>query len=153
MGKTMPLAGPLKFTCRMCGTCCILPDDTVVYATRRDFRRIARYLKVGFDRFLELYTRTDEGYVVLKSGPRGACIMYDHGCRIYPVRPVQCRTFPFWSVNLKSRRAWNKAAQTCPGMNSGRLWSVKEIRKRRDDFSWNLLGAMRVKTRPDKRPV
>jgi Fe-S-cluster containining protein len=52
-------------------------------------------------------------------------------CTIYPVRPLQCRTWPFWTDNLSSPDAWNRAAQTCPGMNRGKQYdfvSVEEIR-------------------------
>lgn len=40
------------------------------------------------------------------------------GCSIYPVRPTQCRTWPFWPSNLKSRSAWESSAQSCPGMRN-----------------------------------
>ena len=38
---------------------------------------------------------------------------------IYPVRPTQCRTWPFWEDNLKSPQAWKNASERgrgCPGM-------------------------------------
>ena len=50
-------------------------------------------------------------------------------CMIYPVRPTQCRIWPFWSENLASTNTWNKAAQKCPGVNRGRHYSFEEIEK------------------------
>lgn len=144
MPKAKPLTGPLKFTCTKCGTCCIMPDDTTVYASETEYKKIARHLKISLKQFLKKYTTADEGYIVLRSGRHGSCILYDKGCSIYPTRPIQCRTFPFWFINLKSKNAWKKAAKTCPGMDTGRLWNVKEIQKKRDDFSWNLLRSMRA---------
>lgn len=54
-------------------------------------------------------------------------------CSIYPVRPVQCRTWPFWPENLASRRAWDDAAEGCPGMRKdGQFYPVEKIRIIRD---------------------
>jgi Fe-S-cluster containining protein len=42
------------------------------------------------------------------SGP--ACIFLDrttNHCQIYPVRPVQCRTYPFWPTVTASVASWN----------------------------------------------
>jgi len=50
-------------------------------------------------------------------------------CVIYPVRPKQCRTWPFWSENLAGPNAWNKAAIKCPGINRGKLYSLQEIER------------------------
>jgi len=30
----------------------------------------------------------------------------DKQCTVYPVRPAQCRTFPWWKENLSSKEAW-----------------------------------------------
>lgn len=45
------------------------------------------------------------------------------GCLVYSVRPIQCRTWPFWKENLTSRRAWDMAAQKCSGVNRGEWFS------------------------------
>ena len=59
--------------------------------------------------------------------PNGDCVFYDKGCKIYPVRPTQCRTFPFWPEIVKSPTSWKIAATECPGMNEGTLHSADEI--------------------------
>ena len=43
------------------------------------------------------------------------CIFLDNDnqCSIYPVRPLQCRTFPFWE-NFKTEM--DKLIQECPGV-------------------------------------
>ncbi|NOX37052.1 MAG: YkgJ family cysteine cluster protein [Calditrichaeota bacterium] len=64
----------------------------------------------------------------LRSHPNGACIFFDgQGCQIYPVRPLQCRTYPFWPEHLKSAYRWKMVARQCPGVNRGRLYSAEEI--------------------------
>jgi uncharacterized protein len=55
-------------------------------------------------------------------------------CSIYSVRPMQCRTWPFWPENLKSRRHWEtvKRRTPCPGMDRGNLVPIEHIRIQRD---------------------
>jgi Fe-S-cluster containining protein len=57
-------------------------------------------------------------------------------CAIYPVRPNQCRTWPFWSENLTNSDAWNEAARRCPGINRGKRYSFEEIEKIRKSKRW-----------------
>jgi Fe-S-cluster containining protein len=57
-------------------------------------------------------------------------------CRIYPVRPNQCRTWPFWASKLTSARTWNEAARKCPGINRGRLYSCEEIERLKKQRKW-----------------
>jgi Fe-S-cluster containining protein len=51
-------------------------------------------------------------------------------CGLYEARPSQCRTWPFWEGNLKSRKAWlnTKKHVPCPGMDSGPLHTLQQIR-------------------------
>ena len=59
------------------------------------------------------------------------------GCTIYPVRPLQCRTWPFWDGNLASRQAWDRAAGRCHGMNHGhRHFTREQIESLRDAPDW-----------------
>ena len=46
---------------------------------------------------------------------------------MYEARPLQCRLYPFWFSNVRSERAWAKAARDCPGIGQGRLFSKEEI--------------------------
>jgi Fe-S-cluster containining protein len=49
-------------------------------------------------------------------------------CGVYGSRPTQCRTWPFWPSIVRSRQAWERAGQTCPGLNQGPLFSPAVIR-------------------------
>ena len=56
------------------------------------------------------------------------CIFYgEKGCTIYEARPTQCRTFPFWKANLKSRYRWKLIEEECEGIGQGRLFDFVEI--------------------------
>ncbi len=56
------------------------------------------------------------------------CIfLSDTGCRIYPVRPLQCSSYPFWGSVLSSEEQWEDEAKECPGINNGKLHTKEEI--------------------------
>ena len=46
---------------------------------------------------------------------------------MYPVRPKQCRTFPFWPENVRSRRNWLDLGKECPGVGTGEFYAREEI--------------------------
>jgi Fe-S-cluster containining protein len=57
-------------------------------------------------------------------------------CAIYPVRPNQCRTWPFWPENLSTPETWSRAGIRCPGINYGRYYSSGEIERIRRSTRW-----------------
>jgi Fe-S-cluster containining protein len=59
------------------------------------------------------------------------------GCSIYQVRPLQCRTWPFWPEVIKSPATWARAGKGCPGINNGtRHFTPKQIERIRDAADW-----------------
>ena len=54
----------------------------------------------------------------------------DAGCTIYPVRPRQCRTWPFWESNVVTPEEWQRTCEICPGSGKGELIPVEEISRR-----------------------
>ena len=53
----------------------------------------------------------------------------DNRCHIYPVRPKQCATWPFWEENLE-RASWDgPVRECCPGIGSGPLHSAEEVER------------------------
>jgi Fe-S-cluster containining protein len=58
-------------------------------------------------------------------------------CGVYPVRPLQCRTWPFWPENLRTKASWHRAAKGCPGMNrGGRHFTREQAEAIRDANAW-----------------
>ena len=92
------------FECRRCGACCRIPG--FVRLKGEDSARIAEHLKMSESEFLERFTslHPDRLSLVLNDRGDGACSMLseDNRCRIYPVRPKMCRTFPYEWVNTNS---------------------------------------------------
>ena len=118
----------LRFSCIGCGRCCTIPDG-VVFLEGEDIRNLAQYLGISEEEFLQKYTHTEGKFVVLNDFPNGECIFYrrGEGCAVYPARPRQCRTFPFWDSILSSPERWDEMAKQCPGINRGKLYSCEEI--------------------------
>ncbi|MCH7849560.1 MAG: YkgJ family cysteine cluster protein [Planctomycetes bacterium] len=114
----------LRFECTQCGNCCS-GDPGFVWATKDEIGRISEFLGRDDDWLDRKHLRRVGLRYSLTEKANGDCIFLKREkgkslCSIYEVRPVQCRTWPFWSSNLKSRTTWQEAAKTCPGLNQGR---------------------------------
>lgn len=154
----------LNFTCSQCGNCCT-GGPGYVWISKGEIALLAEHLKITPEEVVETYCRKIDGKFSLKerrtpaglydciflkemkvpigAGRRGVSegneqvVHTIRACSVYPVRPLQCRTWPFWPENLSSRRAWNHAAKKCHGMNApGRTFSINQIHAVRDAAEW-----------------
>ncbi len=116
----------LRFACQQCGTCCTGAPGTI-FVSADEVCTIAAHLKVAEPVFIETYLYPFKSSYSIGEDTEGQCLFYDNGCRIYPVRPLQCRTFPFWFSNLRSQRAWQQVAVQCPGIGKGPVYTKEEI--------------------------
>ena len=99
-----------------------------MWVRRVEIAAMARFLGISRREFMRTYVRKVMGDYSLIEHPNGDCVFWTpEGCRVYPVRPTQCRTFPFWREYTRSPEAWARAAERCPGVNRGRLYSAAEI--------------------------
>jgi len=122
----------LRFECTMCGNCCSGSPGTVT-VNDAEIAALARRLELAEDVVLERYTRhMPNGSISLREKPDYDCVFYagEQGCSVYEDRPSQCRNWPFWRTNVLNRACWDNAAEGCPGMNSGRLYTIEEIEER-----------------------
>ncbi len=121
----------LHFTCTQCGKCCT-GDPGFVWVTEEELAAIARFLGEPLEEVRAVHARRARGRVTLRERANGDCVFYDtrKGCTIYPVRPPQCRTWPFWDSNLESREAWEQTERICPGSGEGELIPLEEITRR-----------------------
>lgn len=124
-------AAGLQFECRQCGRCCGGAPG-YVFVTQDEIWAITAHLAVSLEDFMGQHVRkTRRGFSLVEQAG-GDCALLDGGkCRVYPVRPTQCRTWPFWPTNLANRRAWNRAGRRCPGIGSGTLHPLDEIETKR----------------------
>src|SRR5258705_13057976 len=106
----------LKFECTKCGHCCT-GRPGFVWVRVEEMPQIAEFLGIRFRDFVKQYVRKiGERYSLIEK-TNNDCVFYESGCKIYPVRPSQCRTFPFWKENLQNPGMWQQAAKECEGMN------------------------------------
>lgn len=121
----------LRFECTQCGACCKNHGEyAFVYLTEHDLRAIPKFLGVPRREFVEQYCTTDEGWVVLRMD-EPACAFLDENnrCKIYPVRPKQCATWPFWTENLE-RSVWEgQVKECCPGIGKGEVTPAEEVER------------------------
>ena len=132
----------LHFQCHVCGNCCSGPDEGYIWTSKPETKLIADYLKISIESFRQKYTkRFGLRTSIIEQSTSKDCIFLKKTdghktCTIYPVRPNQCRTWPFWSCNLESPDAWNAAATKCSGINRGKLYSIEEIEKIKKQKKW-----------------
>ena len=121
----------LAFECTRCGKCCT-GEPGFVWVTDEELAAIAEFLGEPVEVVRSLHTRKSRGRRTLREKANGDCVFFDRkaGCTIYPVRPPQCRTWPFWESNVTSPADWATAAAECPGCNQGELIPAEEIARR-----------------------
>ncbi len=96
---------------------------------------MAEYLKLSIQEFGAQYLRQiGDRYALLEHPTTFACVFLEgKACKVYPVRPTQCQTFPFWPGNLTSRAAWDEAATHCEGIcDSAPAIPLDEIERQKD---------------------
>lgn len=136
-------ADGLRFACTQCGNCCTGPPGAVWF-NADEGRAMALKLGIEEQEFSKQYARRIEGRwsLIERETEHGFdCVFLDREripgkavCSIYEARPTQCRTWPFWPENLRTQRTWEtvKRVTPCPGMNSGKLVRIDQIRIQRD---------------------
>lgn len=123
----------LRFACTQCGNCCTgAPGHTWISDAEID----ALAARLGIDResFVRTYTKSvwrgGQQLVSLIEKKNNDCVFWAKGvgCTVYEDRPRQCRTWPFWRMNLQDEEAWGDAARGCPGMDRGPVHDQDTIR-------------------------
>ena len=140
--KTSWYIAGLYFECAECGECCSGPSEGYIWVTKPEIQIIADYLKISVGQLRqECLRRVGLRTTVIEQVGTKDCIFLQESngqksCSIYPVRPSQCRAWPFWASNLASPDAWNKAAQKCSGINRGKYYSFEEIERIKSEKKW-----------------
>jgi len=148
-------AAGLRFECTQCGNCCT-GGPGYVWISDAEIDRLARHLGLSQEDTIQQYCRPLGERFSLRE-QRNAAGLYDciflkevpwenaageqvqHSCRIctiYPVRPLQCRTWPFWEGNLANEENWRRAGQRCPGIGRGPVRDRQHIESHRDADDW-----------------
>jgi Fe-S-cluster containining protein len=96
-----------------------------------EVNRLAKHLRMSVEEFGKRYMRQVGIRTSLIERPGGDCIFWskDQGCTVYPARPVQCRTWPFWPENIETEEDWGRTRSVCPGSGQGTLYTITEIQR------------------------
>lgn len=119
----------LSFECTRCGACCTGAPG-YVWVDQDQMLRLAEFRGESFDSFTRAFVRRVDGRYSLIEHSNGDCVFWDRdvGCTVYPARPNQCRTWPFWLENVETPAEWERVGRSCPGSGQGRIYSPEEIR-------------------------
>ena len=134
----------LRFECTGCGRCC--QNEGEVWFDSEEFVDLVRSLRLPPADVLNTYVElVMNGWIKMKSKsqlnssvspissvPRSIqgelkdqCIFLSEDgrkCSIYEVRPLQCRTYPYWPRILSDKQEWDKEA-VLPEELPGRHWT------------------------------
>jgi uncharacterized protein len=111
----------------MCRKGCIDCCNTrgFVYLSAQDLERAANFLGLSAAKFERRYVYRTRHLLRLRKPPDRQCpFLADHGCRIHPAKPTQCRLYPFWPEILDDASGWRTEAARCPGIGKGHLIQI-----------------------------
>jgi uncharacterized protein len=115
---------PFDFNPEACKTCpgrCCNGKSGNIWVSPIEIENIAKFLDKKSEEFIRDYLRRVNNRFSIKelrTGNNYACLFFDqarNGCTIYPVRPEQCRTFPFWPY---FREHPKDVFEECPGVQA-----------------------------------
>ncbi len=108
-----------KFQCQRCGGCC--KGESTVSLSQEEIERIARYLGLSGENFLEKYAvRKDINRIEMKVF-QGYCIFFDQHqkiCLIHSVKPEKCKEWPFVYAFFQDRENFEIIKNSCPGLKN-----------------------------------
>jgi len=112
-----------KFTplaCESCGGACCTGASGYIWAKYQEIEKMANFLELTVEEFATMYLKkVKHRYSLVEKkidDENYACIFFNtesKQCSIYPVRPRQCRTFPFWETFKNNTEEVKKE---CPGI-------------------------------------
>ena len=107
--------------CESCDGNCCRGESGYIWVTKKEIEEIADFLQMDKKDFMEQCLKKVGYRFTLKEirqGEEYLCLFFDpkkKRCEIYPVRPRQCRTFPFWE-QCKDPKNLQKVCEECKGI-------------------------------------
>lgn len=107
-------------SCEACEGACCTGESGYIWVKYSEIEEMATFLELTIEEFATMYLKkVKHRYSIIEKplgGDNFACIFFDvikKQCTIYPVRPRQCRTFPFWE-SFKNNS--EEVKKECPGI-------------------------------------
>ena len=107
------------FDPKMCLSCegsCCRGESGYIWVSKEEIDNIAKFLRISSKRFIEDYLKkVGYRYTIkeIKKDGEYFCLFFNNGCEIYPVRPAQCRSYPFWD-HFKNNK--EEVCKECKGI-------------------------------------
>ena len=106
--------------CEACGGHCCTGESGYIWAKYAEIEKMADFVNLSVEDFATMYLRkVKHRYSLVEkqlAADNFACVFFDESkkrCSIYPVRPLQCRTFPFWE---QFKNDEDEVKKECPGI-------------------------------------
>jgi uncharacterized protein len=121
----------LQFSCTRCSNCC-RHTPGYVFLSEKDVTNLLPATGLGRAEFLRKYCRivNVNGFyrLSLREKQNYDCIFWaDGACLVYKKRPLQCKSYPFWSSILSSYSSWLEQKKMCPGIGNGTFHPRRKI--------------------------
>jgi uncharacterized protein len=121
----------LQFHCTQCSKCC-RHDSGFVFLSAQDLDRLLEWSQLPAVEFVERYCTWvpfgPDAHLSLSEQDNKDCVFWsDGGCSVYPARPLQCRTYPFWETIVDEEEHWREERTECPGIGLGAPRSAEEV--------------------------
>lgn len=120
MATYVTLDSTTKLGCDICDRCCINRGDIKI--TPVNAIEISKYMNISVREFIEQYTTRADGepleIVIKAEGEKNRCVLNDKDtskCKIHPVKPMQCVTFPLIPVDLENDIFYRQDTCDCAG--------------------------------------
>ena len=78
----------------------------------------------------ELWTEDYDGALCVDVAEGESCpFLGEGGCTIHDLKPVHCRTYPFWPEVLERRALWRNERRYCEGIGEGSPYPLEAIER------------------------
>ncbi len=108
--------------CAACAGRCCSGDPGRIWVSEGEIAKISRFLGIHPVDLVHTCLYRVDGRLSIREVPADdgfRCLFLESGrparCAVYPVRPRQCRTFPFWD---RYRGRGRLLAEECPGIRN-----------------------------------
>ncbi len=106
--------------CESCGGRCCTGASGYIWAKYDEIEKMSHFVNLSVEDFATMYLKkVKHRYSLVEKkldDNNYACIFFDEKmkcCSIYEVRPLQCRTFPFWEQFKNDK---DEVIKECPGI-------------------------------------
>ena len=126
-----------SFSCTKCGNCC--KGVGSIYFSDTELNKIYKYLGLSREKdkeilYKKLIQRKENSYHI--HDINAPCFFLKNNiCSIYKVRPLQCKTFPFWPSVFQSPDDLQWYKKECPGISTA---SSNSKIKKENGYSYEL---------------